>query len=433
LTIEFIVSKQTPKFVFRDIILAKQNVLYQQSVQYSVASMTYGVLFTLVGILLTCIYFVFFQHSVVFFSAIFYYFSGASALLVGLFWLDELGLFVYGYYLDLLNFMIGMSFLLLNLSLTDTSLTQKTAVGIAACFIAIFLSYPTFFVFSCVALFTISLMNFRNVSLFVLVLLVATIVATTIDNFNLLDSYIQNFSSAVARSFLYQLDYLALSLFAFYLLVLCSTKWKKKTLLNRQLVIQKKNLEIQLINKHIQPHFLMNALMSIQQQIENSPSNAIEMIDLLSQDFQLLHKQMGKSVIPLQEEIDICKGLCHLMEKTQVAKYKLLLSGNDLLIEIPPGLLFTLIENGIKHGYTGRNNGIFFITCAVKNKTLFICVENDGRSKNETYPCSGLGLHYVKEQLEAWKPNQWSFEAGPSELGWKNIITVSYFDGNIVQ
>jgi sensor histidine kinase YesM len=352
---------------------------------------------------------------------------------VGLFWLDELSFYVYGSAIDVLDFIIGMSFLLLNLSFVDCPRLQKISIIMVAGLISTLSSYPSFFVFSCVAFFVLSFMYFKQISFFLIALVFATLLATSVDTFNLLDAYIKNVSSLVVRSFLYQLDYFALSLFALYLVKLCFGEWRARGLQNNKLLLQQKNFEIQLIQKHIQPHFLMNALMSVQQQIENSPSDAIEMIDLLSRDFQLLHKQMGKTLIPLNDEIAICEGLCGLMGKSQVAHYSLALSGHDLPIEIPPGLLFTLIENGIKHGYSGRKDGQFFITISIKNKVLSIFVENDGLSKKVTNSNGGFGLHYIREQLDFWKPKQWSFEAGPSDLGWKNAIKITHFDNSFLQ
>ena len=48
-------------------------------------------------------------------------------------------------------------------------------------------------------------------------------------------------------------------------------------------------LKMELIKKHIQPHFLMNSLTALEELIEQSPHQAIDFIQKLSELFKQVH------------------------------------------------------------------------------------------------------------------------------------------------
>lgn len=427
LSIEFMISHESEAQVFRDLILSPLSTLHQESIQFSLASLSFACLFIMLFLMSICFYFAFQRHTVLLFSSLFYLLTAATALPSALFWLQELNLFLYGESLTVFNYLIGVTYLLLNLSFTTCKKRLKLTVVLCAVLIAWLLPLPTFFVFGSATFLALLCILQREISPLHIGMLLVIPIITAIDSFNVFDANIAKLDSAVLKSFLYQIDYLAFSLFALYLMVFFISRWQQNVAKHHAIRLQKKNLELQLVNKHIQPHFLMNALMSIQQQVEESPQDSIEMIDLLAEEFVLLHQQIGKELVPLHEELTMCHSLLKFMAKKQQAHYELTIINDVHHIFVPPGILFTCLENGLKHGYCGNSEGKFTVSCNINNDTLTLVVENDGRQQSQSTTSSGLGLKFVKQQLELWQPARWTFYSVPSTTGWKNLITVDRF------
>jgi len=427
IAIHFSVTETEGGDTFRDILLAHFAQIYQESNQYALASLSFAVLFVMLCLMSFSFYIYFQRHPILLFSGLFYLFSAAAAFPLALFWLEELPFFVYGELLTFISYLIGLSYLALNMGFVEHQHDKKRTLVVAATLIALILPFPTFFIFSlCTLLSVLYLTNGKSAQSHFFVMLLIPVVSA-IDGFNVLDGVIDEIDSTTAKSFLFQLDYFALSLLSLYLMVFFFSQWRNKWAHHHTLSLQKKNLELQLIDKHIQPHFLMNAMMSIQQQIESNPDDAVEMIDVLSEAFQVLHRQIGKELVSLNEELAMCGQWIEFVSKTQQAQYELKVSANVADVALPPGLVYTFIENGIKHGYRGDANGVFSVTVRLEGDRLVLSVENNGLRDSHSSLGSGLGLRFVKERLEIWQPGKWNLESGPSELGWKNLICIEGF------
>jgi len=58
-------------------------------------------------------------------------------------------------------------------------------------------------------------------------------------------------------------------------------------------------LEIEMLKKNIQPHFLMNTLTTIMEVIEQEPKVAVALIEALAVEFRILARVSGEKLIPL--------------------------------------------------------------------------------------------------------------------------------------
>ena len=427
LTIEFDILDGQQSHAFLDIALANAEALHQQSKQYSIATTSYAVLFIVFFITLLCTYLFLTHQNFILFSAIFYFNAALLTSFWALFWLQELPASLYNDTPTILSYLMGLSFLIMNLSLMNITVNTQAALIIFISILLYFLPIPIFLSFCIFTLLISIIIAPRKRPYVYLGMLTLVCCFTVIDQFNTFDYLIRTLESMILKSFLYQLEYFALSLFFIYFLIHSAQQFQKQSQQHLKLQIQKKNLELQLINKHIQPHFLMNALMSVQQQIELSPSDAIDMIELLSDEFQLLHKHIGRQFVPLKDEIEMCAKLLSFMGKQQQTDYKLEthIECHDLMI--PAGILHTFVENGVKHGFKGIEPGIFIIKINLISNDLILWVENNGDNHHANKVESGLGLHYVRQQLEMWQPNKWHLNCEPTNNGWKNTISIKDF------
>jgi hypothetical protein len=244
------------------------------------------------------------------------------------------------------------------------------------------------------------------------------------DKFDLLDDIAGLYDNIWVTSFLFKIDHFGMVIIAITML---STSIKN--ILQRSEALQSakyqiEKLEYQFLQKHIQPHFLMNTLMSLQQLIRTRPNIAIDAIDDLAEEFKLLNEMSKKSLVAISQEIRICQIHLNLMSLQQQTKYSLAIEGVNYDELIPPAILHTLIENGLTHGYIGNEEANFKLTKTVNNHWVSYTVTNDGKSSTSSTSSTGTGLKYIESRLQEWAPNNWHLTSQAIESGWETMISI---------
>lgn len=184
-------------------------------------------------------------------------------------------------------------------------------------------------------------------------------------------------------------------------------------------------LEIELLKKNIQPHFLMNSLTSAIDWIEENPTEGIKLLNALVKEFDILLDISDKQMIPLAQEIALCSSHLEIMSFRKEIAYQLETSGINPDTLIPPALLHTAIENGISHNDLDQPSILFKIDCVHTNQKVqyHIFNEADVSQATDNYH-EGTGFKYMKARLEESYPNQWQLEARPVAGGWQTTITI---------
>ena len=190
--------------------------------------------------------------------------------------------------------------------------------------------------------------------------------------------------------------------------------------LQRQALLRSSTLENQLLKRSLQPHFLFNSLMSLQEWIETRPSCAAQFVQALAEEFRTICKMSGQQLIPIDEEIAVCKAHLEIMGFRKHASFQLLTEGITGDEQIPPAIFHTLIENGITHGYPERKEGYFKLEKKnLKSGAIVYELFNDGTNSIQSdYGSNGTGLKYVKSRLEESYPGKWTLNSRPVENGW---------------
>ena len=168
-----------------------------------------------------------------------------------------------------------------------------------------------------------------------------------------------------------------------------------------------KDFEIKTLKAQLNPHFMFNAMNSIRALIEEDPESAKIVITKLSNILRYSLKIERTETVTLEDEIKAIKDYLDL-EKIRFEerlKYSLNISPDSTKVEIPPMMLQTLIENGIKHGISKETNGgeVSLITKVDSNNggpKLKIEIRNTGKLNDDQLRSSrGFGIANTKHRL----------------------------------
>ena len=113
-----------------------------------------------------------------------------------------------------------------------------------------------------------------------------------------------------------------------------------------------KDFELKTLKAQLNPHFMFNAMNSIRALIEEDPQNAKDAITKLSNLMRYTLKIERTETVSLAEELKTIQDYLDL-EKIRFEErlnYKIKSTPDADRIEIPPMMVQTLVENGIKHG-----------------------------------------------------------------------------------
>ena len=177
-------------------------------------------------------------------------------------------------------------------------------------------------------------------------------------------------------------------------------------------------LKISLLRKNIQPHFILNTLTSIEQWIEESPKTAILFIDALADEFRVLNNMSDKKLIPLNQEIELCKSHLEIMSYRKDQNYILKTKNIDPMQKIPPAIIHTLIENSLTHNHYTNDKTTFNLQQInnLEENTIELQlstpISQNGHKKIEG---TGTGLKYIRARLTESFQQRWYF--GEQALG----------------
>jgi len=168
-----------------------------------------------------------------------------------------------------------------------------------------------------------------------------------------------------------------------------------------------KDYELKTLKSQLNPHFMFNAMNSIRALIEEDPESAKVAITKLSNILRYSLQMERMERVPLEDEIETVKNYLDLerIRFEDRLKYKLDIEKSTQKIEIPPMMIQTLVENGIKHGVAKRTEGgeihlkSKLLTTSNGSK-LKIEIRNSGHFSEEQLKSSnGFGVSNTKHRL----------------------------------
>lgn len=164
-----------------------------------------------------------------------------------------------------------------------------------------------------------------------------------------------------------------------------------------------KDFELKTLKAQLNPHFMFNAMNSIRALIEEDPQNAKDAITKLSNLMRYTLKIERTETVTLAEELKTIQDYLDL-EKIRFEErlnYKIKSTPESERIEIPPMMVQTLVENGIKHGISKiTSGGEVFIDTKTENAKLIIEIRNTGNVSEDAIKYShGFGISNTKHRL----------------------------------
>jgi two-component system LytT family sensor kinase len=160
--------------------------------------------------------------------------------------------------------------------------------------------------------------------------------------------------------------------------------------------------ELNKLKSQLNPHFMFNAMNSIRALVGENPVKAKESITQFS---NLLRNtlQMGKQkLIPFAQELEAVKDYLAIesvrLEERLQLEWKI--APETASMEVPPLMIQTLVENGIKHGVARLPEGGKLSIESKKTKGgLEIIIRNSGQYDATKIPESGFGMRNTIQRL----------------------------------
>lgn len=185
-------------------------------------------------------------------------------------------------------------------------------------------------------------------------------------------------------------------------------------------------LQLELVKKNIQPHFLRNTLTSLIDWIEESPQQGVVFIRALADEFDIMNSIAEDTLIPIREEIELCQKHLQVMSFRKEVCYDWKENNIDENETIPPAIIHTAIENGITHSLPPKQGCICFSLSFTKEDhykqyTLLTLAKNRKTKKDGS---NGTGFKYIKARLNESYGNNWHFESFAVEEGWQTTIKI---------
>ena len=186
---------------------------------------------------------------------------------------------------------------------------------------------------------------------------------------------------------------------------------------NARLREERARLSLQLLQRGIQPHWLMNTLTCLQELIEQAPPRASRLVESLAEQFDRLRESSLHALVPLEDELALCRNHLDIVGVALGQTIGFEVDADDTDILLPPGVLHAQVENALTHAGAGA--------CAQHSLRLQVRRENGRRvlelrspRGNAAHRGQGTGTRYIEASLAAAFPGGWRFTQSPDDTGW---------------
>lgn len=200
--------------------------------------------------------------------------------------------------------------------------------------------------------------------------------------------------------------------------------YKKTEIQNLRLEANSKEVELNKLKSQLNPHFMFNSMNSIRALVDEDPKKAKVAITQLSNILRntlMMHKNR---YISLEEELVLVKDYLELehIRFEERLHFNFEIDPNTLSLNIPPMMIQTLVENGIKHGISKYPEGGNISIITQKTSTDFkIEIINTGQLLENNKPDSGFGIANTTDRLELLFGKKATFSL--KNLDTKNVIS----------
>lgn len=192
----------------------------------------------------------------------------------------------------------------------------------------------------------------------------------------------------------------------------------------RDLALQSAKLKGELLRRNLQPHYLMNSLMQVQELIDVSPKQANVFVEQLASEFRALVAMSDKALVPIDQELALCRSHLHIMSVRYQKQYQLQVTYLDETkpssdIYLPAAIIHSQIENCFSHNRITSDQSIELRVSKDKNEVrLELITPVD---VNSEYKGLGIGEAYIRAKMTQSCLPGWQLQSEARELGWVTI------------
>lgn len=178
--------------------------------------------------------------------------------------------------------------------------------------------------------------------------------------------------------------------------------YKKTEIQNLRLEATSKEIELNKLKSQLNPHFMFNSMNSIRALIDEDPQKAkvaVTQLSTILRNTLMMHKN---KFISLEEELALVKDYLELehIRFEERLRYTFDIDPQTLSQNVPPMMIQTLVENGIKHGISKfPEGGDIFIKTSRNNQTCNIQITNSGQLNSANKTDSGFGIENTTNRL----------------------------------
>jgi sensor histidine kinase YesM len=183
---------------------------------------------------------------------------------------------------------------------------------------------------------------------------------------------------------------------------------------NKSLKYEASMVQIELNNlkSQLNPHFIFNALNSIRALVDENPLKSKQAINQLSNILRSSLASDKKGLMKFDDELKIVKDYLGLesirFEERLRTEFDIHPGSHDFFV--PPLMMQTIVENGIKHGISKLTaGGIIQVKTLVESGTLKILIRNTGHLNGVQKSQEGLGIKNTIQRLKLIYGDEASF------------------------
>ncbi|MBL4707239.1 MAG: histidine kinase [Flavobacteriales bacterium] len=178
--------------------------------------------------------------------------------------------------------------------------------------------------------------------------------------------------------------------------------YRKEEIKNLRWQALSTEVELNKLKSQLNPHFIFNSMNSIRALVDEDPEKSKDSITQLSNILRSSLLMGRQKVIPLSQELQLVRDYLSLEQTRFEERLRTSFEINKEVKEhhVPPLLLQTLVENGIKHGISQLEEGGEIIIRARKKKDdLILSIEDTGHFREKKERSPGFGLLNSRQRL----------------------------------
>jgi two-component system LytT family sensor kinase len=162
-------------------------------------------------------------------------------------------------------------------------------------------------------------------------------------------------------------------------------------------------IELNNLKSQLNPHFIFNALNSIRALVDENPVKSKQAINQLSTILRSSLASDKKGLTKFNDELKIVKDYLGLesIRFEERLKTEFDIHPDSEEFYVPPLMLQTIVENGIKHGISKLTaGGLIQLKTIVEKDRLKIHIRNTGHLNGQEKPNEGLGIKNTIQRLK---------------------------------